>query len=122
MIGFNELPVLLVEDEGMVALLIEDMLAQLGCKVTASASRVSQACELAKSTPVEIAILDVNLAGESVAPVARILQDRGIPFVFSTGYGRTGLPPGFSASPVITKPFSINELQAQVSAALSRAP
>jgi CheY-like chemotaxis protein len=79
--------VLLVEDEGLVALMIEDMLEELGLKVIASAAHVAKACELASAASFDLALLDVNLAGERVFPVARILRDRRIPFLFSTGYG-----------------------------------
>jgi DNA-binding response OmpR family regulator len=113
--------VLLVEDEGLVALMIEDMLEQLGLKVVASAAHVKKACELATSTSFDVALLDVNLAGEFVFPVARILRDRRIPFLFSTGYGAPSLEEEFSTAPAIGKPFSIEELKEKLRALLALA-
>jgi CheY-like chemotaxis protein len=102
--------VLLVEDEGLVALMIEDMLEELGLKVVASAAHVKKACELATAGSFDLALLDVNLAGEVVFPVARILRERRIPFLFSTGYGATPLGEEFRNAPAIGKPFSIEQL------------
>ncbi|MGY4370538.1 CheY-like chemotaxis protein [Bradyrhizobium sp. LB1.3] len=103
--------VLLVEDEGLVALMIEDMLEELGLTVIASAAHVPKACELASAASFDLALLDVNLAGERVFPVARILRDRRIPFLFSTGYGGPPLEEEFSHAPAIGKPFSIEQLK-----------
>jgi len=111
--------VLLVEDEGLVALMIEDMLEQLGLKVVASAAHVKKACELATNASFDVALLDVNLAGELVFPVARILRDRRIPFLFSTGYGGPPLEEEFSTAPAIGKPFSIEELKEKLRALLA---
>jgi DNA-binding response OmpR family regulator len=78
--------VLVVEDEILVALLVEDMLADAGCVVVGPFSRVPQALAAAKTEPIDIALLDVNVAGEMVFPVAHALEERGIPFLFVTGY------------------------------------
>jgi CheY-like chemotaxis protein len=111
--------VLLVEDEGLVALMIEDMLEELGLKVVASAAHVKKACELATMGSFDVALLDVNLAGEFVFPVARILRDRRIPFLFSTGYGGPALDEEFSTAPAIGKPFSIEQLNEKLRALLT---
>src|SRR6185312_9779897 len=113
--------VLLVEDEGLVALMIEDMLEELGLKVVASAAHVAKACEIATRASFDLALLDVNLAGEFVFPVARILRDRGIPFLFSTGYGGAPIDDEFRNEPSIGKPFSINQLSEKLRT-LSPAP
>lgn len=102
--------VLLVEDEGLVALMLEDMLEELGLKVVASAAQVKKACELATTESFDLALLDVNLAGDFVFPVARILRDRRIPFLFSTGYGGPPLEEEFRNAPTIGKPFSVDQL------------
>lgn len=115
------LRVLLVEDEGPIALMIEDMLADLGCDVVASAAHFGRACELAISAQVDIAVLDLNLDGQSAVPVAHILSERGIPFVFSTGYGADRLPQEFAACPSVTKPFSFADLQEKIRVARQRA-
>src|SRR5690242_5285113 len=84
---FAALKALVVEDEGAVALLIEDMLGVLGCEIVASVAQIAPACRLAEASPLDFAVLDVNLDGQPVFAVARILQERRIPFFFSTGYG-----------------------------------
>ena len=113
--------VLVVEDEGAIALLIEEMLEEFGCEVVASVARLAAACEIAGSVQVDLAILDVNLAGERVFPVADILRERQIPFLFSTGYGASGLPAEYAARPVLHKPFSESELRQKMAVALKEA-
>ncbi|MCM2458962.1 response regulator [Pseudomonas sp. CG7] len=113
--------VLVVEDEGAIALLIEEMLEEFECEVVASVARLAKACEIARSVQVDLAILDVNLAGERVFPVAEILRGRHIPFLFSTGYGASGLPAEYAGCPVLHKPFSQNELQQKMAVTLKEA-
>lgn len=112
------LRILVVEDEGAVALMIQDMLEDLGCEVEALVGRVADACRLAATTAADLALLDVNLGGQRVFPVADILRDRKIPFVFSTGYGESGLPPEFSGSPLLGKPFSAADLRKAIALAV----
>ncbi|MBB3656638.1 DNA-binding response OmpR family regulator [Rhizobium sp. BK650] len=117
---FSGLKVLVVEDEGMVALMIEDMLHDLGFKVVASVSRLADARAVAAEVEADLGVLDVNLAGEPSFSVAEILRERQIPFIFSTGYGLSGLPDEFADQPLVGKPFSTSELQQTIEAALSR--
>ncbi|MGY3355768.1 CheY-like chemotaxis protein [Bradyrhizobium sp. GM0.4] len=119
MVELSGAKVLLVEDEGLVALMLEDMLEELGLKVVASAAHVQKACELATTASFDLALLDVNLAGELVFPVARILRERRIPFLFSTGYGGPPLEEEFNSSPAIGKPFSIDQLNEKLRAILA---
>jgi CheY-like chemotaxis protein len=120
MADLSGLRALVVEDEGAIALLIEDMLIDLGCEVGATAAELHRACELARSATVDFALLDLNLDGRSAIPVARILRERGIPFVFSTGYGVSGLSEEFSSHLTLGKPFGINDLRDKVLGALGR--
>jgi CheY-like chemotaxis protein len=121
MSAFAGLRVMIVEDEAAVALLIEDMLLELGCDIAASAAHIARACELAREVECDLAVLDVNLNGSPVFPVARILNERKIPFLFSTGYGPSGLPDEFAGRPVLSKPFPIEDLrQAMLPLGLSR--
>jgi CheY-like chemotaxis protein len=113
--------VLVVEDEGAVAMLIEEMLEELGCVVVASVARLGKASDIARSVEVDLAMLDINLSGQLVFPVAEILRDRNIPFVFSTGYGSSGLQAEFAMRPVLHKPFSLSDLEAKISVALAMA-
>ena len=102
--------VLVVEDEMLVALLVEDMLAEAGCIVVGPFARVRDALAAAKAEAVDLALLDVNVAGEKVFPVAHALEKRGVPFLFVTGYGQSALPrdrPDWEACP---KPFFAEQL------------
>jgi len=114
------LRVLVVEDEGGVALLIEDMLEEIGCEVAASAARLARAYEAAQAETLDFAVLDVNVAGEVSFAFARTLVGRGVPFVFSTGYGNSGLPADLQNRPVLTKPFKLSELRQAMAAALQQ--
>jgi CheY-like chemotaxis protein len=122
MAELSGLKALVVEDEGAVALLIEDMLLDLGCEIAASAAALGKACELARSARIDFALLDLNLNGSSALPVAEILRERGIPFVFSTGYGVWGVSPDFSCYPIVAKPFVLADLHAKIAAALAMQP
>lgn len=104
------LRVFLVEDEGIVALMIEEMLGQLGCNVVASVASLAKARAVAPAIEADVALLDVNLGGHLVFPVADILKRRGMPIVFSTGYGTGGLPSEFFGYPVLAKPYSVPTL------------
>jgi CheY-like chemotaxis protein len=110
---------LVVEDEAMVSMLLEDMLADIGCVVAGSASRLAQALVLAGSLDIDFAILDLNLNGELSHAVADALQGRGVPFIFSTGYGPKALPPRFRDAPTIGKPFHLQELEGAIGDALA---
>lgn len=120
MTEFRGIRVLVVEDEGVVAMMIEDMLQELGCEIVALVGRFADACRIAAVTQADLALLDVNLSGQRVFPVAEILREREIPFVFSTGYGSSGLPPEFSGYPVLGKPFSARDLRQAIATALGR--
>jgi CheY-like chemotaxis protein len=111
--------VLVVEDETLVAMLLEDMIGDLGGTVVASASRLSRALEIisAPGNCFDLAVLDVNLGGEEAFPVASALAERGVPFAFSTGYGNAGLPEAWRGRPTLQKPFT----QEQVGSVLARA-
>jgi CheY-like chemotaxis protein len=102
--------VLLVEDEMMVAMLVEDMLSDFGCQVVGPAARIADALALAEAEAVDVAILDVNLNGQETYPVADVLRAKGIPFVFATGYGAAGLRDGYRDLPALQKPFQQREL------------
>lgn len=85
------LSVLAVEDEALVAMCLEDILLDLGCAVLGPAARVHQALKLLDTEHVDIAVLDVNVAGEVVFPVADKLKALGVPFIFATAYGVAGV-------------------------------
>lgn len=112
------LKVLVVEDEVAVAMMIEGMLQDLGCEIAASVARLADARRVAAAAQIDLAVLDVNLHGQLVFPVAQILAERGIPFVFSTGYGASGLPSEMAARPVLSKPYFTTELETAILTAL----
>jgi CheY-like chemotaxis protein len=112
--------VLIVEDDVMIRMLMEDMLSDLGFAVAAEASKVHEALAAVNDMAIDIAILDVNLSGETTGPVAEALAARGTPFVFATGYGEHGLPEQFRDRPLLKKPFQIDGLKRMLDTALAR--
>jgi CheY-like chemotaxis protein len=102
--------ILVVEDEMLVAMLVEDMVLELGHEVVGPAMTLESGMALAKDQPLDGAILDVNLGrGARTTPVAEILKARGVPFVFATGYGSNTPIEQFSDAPVLKKPFSMKD-------------
>lgn len=111
--------VLIVEDESMVAMLLQDTLTDIGCEVVAIASRFDDAMEKATALSFDVAILDVNLNGRNTFAIAESLHARGIAVLFATGYGAAGLPPSLQSSVVLRKPFRQRDLERALQAALS---
>jgi CheY-like chemotaxis protein len=103
--------VLVVEDEAAISLLLEDMLLDFGCEVIGPAARLSAALDVVGREHIDLAILDVNVAGEPIYPVAEALVQRGVPFVFSTGYGSAGIKDVYRDKPVLQKPFAQHDLK-----------
>ncbi len=116
---FSGIKVLVVEDEGLIAMMIEDMLLELGCQVVASVAELNEARRVAATVQIDLAVLDVNLGGERSFPIARILRERNLPFLFSTGYGADGFPSEFSEYAVLNKPFSAEALKQTIVLALA---
>jgi DNA-binding response OmpR family regulator len=116
------LKVLIVEDEYLVASLIECMLEAAGCVISGSIPRVAEAVEAAGTTECDVALLDLSLAGECVYRVAEQLDRRGVPFIFLSGYARDVLPPEYSARPWLRKPFRRWELYHALSNLVERRP
>jgi CheY-like chemotaxis protein len=113
------LKVLVVEDEALVSMLLEDMLGDLGCEIVGPIMRLPEALKAAqdRTQAIDIAILDVNLAGERSFPVAEALEARGCLFVLSTGYD--DIDERWRARPMLRKPFLPNELEQALYEALS---
>lgn len=102
--------VVIVEDEGAVALMLEDLLEDLGFVVAGSFARLPPAFAAMESATFDFAVLDINVAGQTSFGLARALGEQGIPFIFSTGYGTAGLPADLQDRYVLTKPFSADDL------------
>jgi CheY-like chemotaxis protein len=109
------LRVLVVEDEMLVAAMLEGMIADLGHELAGNAAKLDQALAMAQSETFDFAVLDVNLDGKEIYPVAEVLAARGIPFVFCTGYGPRRLPERHRSRPILHKPFQRHDLEQIVS-------
>lgn len=105
--------VLVVEDEALLQMLLEDMLADLGCTDMQAAASPQEALALLEHNTFDLATLDVNLNGQSSYPVADALTKRGIPFLFSTGYGEH-MREEFRTRPMLRKPFRVEDFERQV--------
>jgi CheY-like chemotaxis protein len=113
--------ILIVEDETLIRMMTAEMVEELGHRVVGQASKVSDGLILAKTAEFNLAILDINIGGYSVAPVAEIIEGRGIPILFCTGYATTGMRAPFHDRRVLRKPFQLLSLQQAIDAALSLA-
>lgn len=102
--------VLVVEDEAIISFLLEDMLGELGAADVRHAGNLRTALAFLEDHTPDLAVLDVNLGGERVYPVAERLEAKGVTFVFTTGYGKGGIDPRWSARPVVQKPFNVEAM------------
>ena len=103
--------VLVVEDDAMICMMLEDMLAELGYVIAAEAARIDSALGALRTGEFDLAILDINIGGEAVSPVAEALAARGIPFVLVTGHARRDLPEVYRDRPLLAKPFRVDTLE-----------
>lgn len=101
-------------------MMVADMLEELGYSVVAEAGDIGEAIELAQSADFDLAILDVNVNGKVISPVADLLAARNRPFIFATGYGSSGLPAEYRDRPALQKPFQIETLRRVIEQALNR--
>jgi CheY-like chemotaxis protein len=113
--------VFLVEDEVMIRMMVADMLEELGYSVAAEAGEIGEAVKLAQSTEFDLAILDVNVNGKVITPVAELIKARNRPFIFATGYGSSGLPEEYRDRPALQKPFQLETLAQMINAAMKSA-
>ena len=104
------LSVLIVEDEAMIALMLEDFVESLGHSLHGVASSVNEGLDLVRKGGCDLAILDCNLAGEPVWPVADLLEERGIPFILSSGGSLADAPPRHQGRPLLEKPYTIGAI------------
>jgi DNA-binding response OmpR family regulator len=110
--------VFLVEDEVMIRMMVADMLEELGYTVAAEAGEIGEAMRLAESVYFDLAILDVNVNGKVISPVADVIKARNRPFIFATGYGSSGLPEEYRDRPALQKPFQLETLGKAIDNAL----
>ena len=110
---------LVLEDEPIIGFAIEDMLSSLGCAKVHVATRVDEARHLLESCRVDVAVLDVNIHGQRSYPIADMLTDLGVPFIFATGYGELEHPPRHRSVPTVTKPYSSADVRSAISRSAS---
>ena len=111
--------ILIVEDEPLIAMMLEDFLLSLGHEVRATCDTVGEAMQAVEAAGFDLAILDVNLKGESVWPVAAALRQRDIPFILASG-GHVDPPPAeFASVPMIDKPYTIDRVTPALEAAFA---
>ena len=113
--------VLIVEDEMNLALMAEELLVAAGYTVI-KAARVPRALKLVHCNRIDAAVLDVNVDGVYVFPVATELRERGVPFAFTTGYGPDGIPSSYHDCPIMTKPYDAPQLLSAVAGLLGPVP
>jgi CheY-like chemotaxis protein len=101
----------LVEDEALVLFSLQDMVCDLGCEVACSAMTIGEALGMAQQDGFDAGILDVNVAGVRIDPVADILAQRRIPFLFTTGYDRKSLPGSHREAILLSKPYAPADLE-----------
>jgi DNA-binding response OmpR family regulator len=111
--------ILVAEDEMLVAMMMEDLLTQAGYRALMVA-RLAKGLVLAAAEPIDAAILDINLAGQTSYPLADELLRRQIPFMFASGYGRDGLPARFANIPVLQKPYDMATFESMLAALLKK--
>lgn len=114
--------ILIVEDEPLIALMLTDMLADLGFEVAASVTQVSEALSVLENLKIDVALLDVNIGTQKIDPVADLLAARGTPFIFTTGYGNSGVPASHAGRAILQKPFHIDELADVLHSVLGTTP
>lgn len=110
--GLKGAKVLVLEDETLVSMMIEDMLADLGCEVVGPFARLEEALEhISTHDDLDLALLDVNLGGVRSFPAAEALAEAEVPFIFTTGYDDAGIPETWRSRPALRKPFILREME-----------
>jgi CheY-like chemotaxis protein len=112
----------LVEDEALLRMMTAEMLEELGHRVIAEAGMINAAEPLARTAQFDLAVLDINVGGTYITPIAQIIADRGLPFIFVSGYGSEGRPMSFQDRPALRKPFLIESLAEMIEKALGDRP
>jgi DNA-binding response OmpR family regulator len=118
-VDFKPATVLIVEDEWLIAEMLQEALKDAGFEIRGPAPRVSEALDLIAANGLDAAVLDVSLRGESSFPIARALAERAIPFAFMTGYVNKDFPEEFKDRPVLNKPVDVRKLVSCVQSLLA---
>jgi DNA-binding NtrC family response regulator len=118
----QRLDIFIVEDEALIRMMLVEMLDELKHRVVAEAGSIEAARTLAETTAFELAILDINVRGRNIDPIAEIVQRRGLPFLFMTGYANSALPVDLADRPYLQKPCSLDRLREAIGSVLNFAP
>jgi DNA-binding NtrC family response regulator len=113
--------IFLVEDEALIRMMLAEMVEELGHRVVAEVGNIQDAQVLAETAFFDLAILDINIAGSSIVPVAEIIDRRGLPFLFISGYGSAARPEAFIERPALQKPLMLSKLGETINAILATA-
>ena len=114
-VDLKNVKVFVVEDESLVAMQLEDMLCDLGCDIVGLAMRLNRAHEMLDAgIEVDVAILDVNIGGEKIYPVAERFRRTCVPIVFATGYGRSGVEEEWHGCPILQKPYTTEQIETSI--------
>jgi CheY-like chemotaxis protein len=119
--GLRGKRILVVEDEAIIAMMVEEMLIDLGASVVGPAPSIPVARNLIETAPIDAAVLDVNIRSDRIDPIAELLRARHIPFVFATGYG-SGVSSAHQSEFVLEKPYTSDRLLSALTLALSGGP
>ncbi len=112
--------VLILEDEPLIAMLVEDWLTELGYEPIGPCGAVGEALELVRSQDLEAAILDISVRNDTSYPVADLLKSRTVPFAFATGRNGDAMPARFEGTPMLTKPYDFQTMRAVLKALLEK--
>lgn len=108
--------ILIVEDEILIAMLLEDIVTDLGHEPVGPMMRLQPGLAAAEGLDFDFAILDINLAGQQSLAIADVLMRRGIPFIFASGYGRSDLTAAYADVPVLQKPYDAQQIANMIAA------
>jgi DNA-binding NtrC family response regulator len=110
--------IFVVEDEALIRMMVVDMLSELGHEVVAEAGSIRDAEVLARDADFNLALFDINVAGNLITPITEIVSARGLPFILMSGYGSEGAPDALKGRPILRKPFMIDQLDGRINSVL----
>jgi CheY-like chemotaxis protein len=111
---FAGLKILIAEDEYLISLMLQQMLEDLGCAIVGAAENLTAALSLVSAGGADVAILDVNLGGQSIYPVADLLAAKRVPIIFATGYGQQGLNESYRGHTILAKPYDVDAVRSSL--------